>query len=134
MKAMTKRRVTVFILMFCFGQLAAQTFEKIIPTDNFNVGVPYISIDNNSNTYISALSTLGLNNSLRLSQQSFCYKLDLQGDVLFQKEVLPSGLDSNWQDSANHILITSQEFVGVFDNTNGKYENQSTNRVFYYSD
>ena len=105
-------RATVVILMLSFGQLAAQTFEKIIRTDNFSIGVPYISIDNSSNTYITALSTLALNSSLRFSQQSFLFKLNERGDVVLQKEILPSDLDSNWQDSLNHILITSQELAG----------------------
>lgn len=111
MKEILIKTVTIFILVISsFGQLAAQTFEKIIHIPVVSAGVSNIIKDSNDNSYFNIVSNSPSTSGFGLEQKSFFLKLNAIGDSLNLLQITPNDLNTPFNNQTHDLSITLSMF------------------------
>lgn|GEM_PF-6534777 len=106
------KKLLVILVISSFGQLAAQTFEKIIETKEHRLNLFNFVQDENDNTYFLAVRAERRNDSLFQDHLSWLYKINNKGERIQTKQVLPSNINTTWANDTNHVMLTSISIEG----------------------
>lgn len=130
MKEILIKTVTIFILVISsFGQLAAQTFEKIIHIPVVSAGVSNIIKDSNDNSYFNIVSNSPSTSGFGLEQKSFFLKLNAIGDSLNLLQITPNDLNTPFNNQTHDLSITLSMFENSTLSHYGSLDLDSNNYV-----